>query len=208
MYEYNATYGYLTVNQTSDNAPVFTFRDEEVSTGTGLDHMLNFTPPVGTPLTSLSAANYSQSWKHINLNFESGSTTQQICLNAVLNCATFILDPSLFTTVGLHLNLFSATFREVKMFSYRRSPSEQNYFMRVQSDPSAGLLDFYFPLTGAESTNYLFNAMSPDGMMLAPLKNVRWETEPASGIFMCPRGYVYEGTQSDTTYLPTCIRKN
>ncbi len=163
----------------------------------------------GNTFTDLVSANYSSVWQHISINLgSSSSVTHQICLNATLACDSFSLAFDDTANAGLFLNLYSATFREVKMFSYTRATFEQLYFRSVQSDPRIDKLDFCFPLTGVQSTNYVYEATQPQTLTFAPLKGVVWEASPDGGNFMCPPGYVRNAISADEsapTELPTCI---
>ena len=204
MYSYNETEGYLAVKKSADKSRVFMISDKLSVAGPDPVHLLNFT--ADTEVNSLVAGNYSAVWQHISVSLDA---TNQICLNVTV-CDIFTLAFTDGTAVDLMVNLYSSTFREVKMYTYRRSPAELKYSYHVQADPDTEQLDFYFPLTGTESTNYWFDATSPSTLTSNPLTGVSWDAAPDDGILMCPPGYVNNVNaviQSDPAELPTCISK-
>ncbi len=186
-------------------AQIFLLRDLLVTSGTDPVHVLDFIAGGSASVQNLVSANYSATWQYLSINLDS---TNQICLNATTSCNTFALSFADGIAVNTYLNLLNATFREVKMYSYRRSPAELKYTSHIQANPSTDQLNFYFPLTGKESTNYAFDATSPTSLISSPFTDVTWEATPDGGTLLCPPGYVHYANPLDEsvpTQTPSCI---
>jgi hypothetical protein len=103
-------------------------------------------------------------WHYVVLKFSS-TTIASLTFNpllltgAVTDTLPAILPAA--TTFDLYLGLTSATFKEVKLYSYTRTLFEK-CLAYSQVDSNNKYLKFYYPLDGKKSVYYFYNHMAAE----------------------------------------------